>query len=214
MKQRNRAQLRALPMIDLNILPERYRKRKLTLTAARPWMFLLAYALLLIPIIRLFTEANLELKRVESDLASVQSSLAEYRPLAEEKEAIKAQIEEVIRQAGEIESATQSATIQEIVWSNVLNDILRIAPDGVEIAIVDISGHEMVIMGVAENHWLPISLADDLLESGLFTSVIVNALVQLNPPDPSAGETIEPAPPPEYEFEITLILGGEVESTP
>ena len=201
-------------MIDLNILPERYRKRKLTLAVARPWMFLLAYTLLLIPIIRLYTEANLELKRVESDLASVQSSLDEYQPLAEEKDALEAQIEEVVRQAGEIEAATHSATIQEIVWSNVLNDILRIAPAGVELTIVDQGGYEMVIVGVAENHWLPISLADDLEVSGLFTRVIVNALVRLNPPDPSAGETIEPAPPPEYEFEITLSLGGEVEEIP
>jgi hypothetical protein len=212
MKRKTRAKNHALQMIDLNLLPEVYRKRKITLSALRPWLFLLAFGLILIPTLQLYSKASLELNRVEGDLAQVQAALDDYRPLAEEKAALEAKIEEALDQAGEIESATDSATIQEIVWSDVLQNILRIAPAGIELTIIDQLGYEVVIVGVAEGHHLPMSYADDLMESGLFASLVVNSIVQIKEAEPTSIEPAGPVSPALYEFEMSLILPGQAET--
>lgn len=212
MKRKTRAKNHALRMIDLNILPEVYRKRKITLSALRPWLFLLAFGLILIPTLQLYSKASLELNWVEGDLAKVQAALDDYKPLAEEKAALEEKIEKALDQAGEIESATDSATIQEIVWSDVLHNILRIAPAGIELTIIDQLGYEVVIVGVAEGHRLPMSYADDLMESGLFVSLVVNSIVQIKEPEPIPGEPISPDSLPLYEFEMSLILPGQAET--
>lgn len=212
MKRKTRAKNHALRMIDLNILPEVYRKRKITLSALRPWLFLLTFGLILIPTLQLYSKASLELSRVEGDLAKVQAALDDYKPLAEEKAALEAKIEEALDQAGEIESATDSATIQEIVWSDVLQHILRIAPAGMELTIIDQLGYEVVIVGVAEGHRLPMSYADDLMKSGLFVSLVVNSIVQIKESEPTPAEPVGLVPPPLYEFEMSLILPGQAET--
>ena len=212
MKRKNRAKNHALQMIDLNILPEEYRKRKITLSALRPWLFLFAFALILIPTLQLYSKASRELGRVEGDLAKVQAALDDYKPLAEEKAALEAKIEQALDQAGEIESATDSATIQEIVWSDILQNILRIAPAGIQLTIIDQLGYEVVIVGVAEGHRLPMTYADDLIESGLFVSLVVNSIVQIKEPEPIPGEPVSPDTPPLYEFEMSLILPGQAET--
>ena len=173
---------------------------------------MLTFGLILIPTLQLYSKASIEYNRVEGDLTNVQAALDDYKPLAEEKAALEAKIEEALDQAGEIESATESATIQEIVWSDVLQNILRTAPAGIELTIIDQLGYEVVIVGVAEGHRLPMSYADDLMDSGLFTSLIVNAIVQINIPEPIPGEPISPDSPPLYEFEMSLILPGQVET--
>jgi hypothetical protein len=212
MKRKTRSKNHTLRMIDLNILPEVYHKRRITLSALRPWLFLLAFALLLIPTQQLFSSASLELAKVEEDLAKVQAALDDYKPLAEEKATLEAKLEKALDHASEIESATDSATIQEIVWSDVLQNILRLAPSGIELTTIDQLGYEVVIVGVAEGHRLPMSYADDLMESGIFKSLVVNSIVQSKVPDPIPAEPVGPVSPPLYEFEMSLILPGQAET--
>jgi len=155
-----------------------------------------------------------ELRRVEVELARVQFIVDDYKPLVDEKDALQARIEESVNKSAEIEVVAQDAMIQEIAWSNILHSIVQTVPAGVELTMVDQSGYEVVIVGIAESRRLPPSLADALEESGLFAEVVINSLVKFIPPEPSGDEIPATVPPPQYEFEISLDLGGEVEETP
>ncbi len=212
MKRKKRAQNHALRRIDINILPQVYRKRRLSLSALRPWLLMVAFALTLVPTLQFYSEASLELNRVEGSLEEVQAALDDYKPLAEEKSALEAKIEEALHQASEIESATESATIQEIVWSDILQNIIRIAPAGIELTVIDQLGYEVVIVGISEGHSLPMSYADDLMGSGLFTSLVVDSIVQIKESEAIPGESPTVESPPVYEFEMSLILPGMAET--
>ena len=214
MQERTRVKSPPPKFLDLNILPDQYRRRKLSLRAARPWLFVVAYALLVIPTHRLYASAANELNRVEVELVRVQSALDDYEPLTEEKDAFASKIEEVESQIDEIETIAQSSSIQEITWGNVLRLIVRTVPVGIELTMVEQSGYEVVIIGVAENRQLPPSLADALKESGLFANVVINSLIKILPPEPKGDEVPTTIPLPKYEFEISLDLDGKVEEIP
>ena len=214
MQDRSRAKKPPPKFLDLNLLPEQYRRRRLSLHAARPWALLLAFVLLLFPSYKLYHAANLDSSRVEADLTRIQSVLDNYVPLIEEKDALLAKIEAIESQIDEIETAAQSAIIQEITWGSLLRSIVRMVPAGVELTTVDQSGYEVLIEGVAENRYLTPSLADTLEESGLFASVVINSLVRTIPPEPSGDEIYPSVPVPQYEFEIQLELLIQGEESP
>ncbi|GMR09995.1 MAG: hypothetical protein BMS9Abin28_0816 [Anaerolineae bacterium] len=204
------ARRRLITMVDVNILPERYRRRKLTLVSAKPWLFLLAYLLVLIPAVKVFSDSAAWLNRTEADLDRVQTALDQYRPLAEEKSALEMQIAEVRNEISQVEIASQSATIQTIVWSDLLRSIIDRAPAGVELAILDQSETRVRIVGVTDDHRLALRYADELDGLGLFFTVTVDSLVKIIPPEPDPNDTQDNAPP-YYEFEITLELFAEPE---
>ena len=210
MNESRQAHLHPVEMIDVNILPERYRRRKVSLVSSRPWLFALAYMLLLIPAVKLSSNGATWLREVEADLAGVQTALAEYRPLAEEKADLEARIAEARNQISQVEIASQSATIQTIVWSDVLRLITGQAPAGADLTILDQSETGVVIVGVTDDHRLALRYADELSGMGVFSSVTVESLVKISPPEPEAGdEAAEQVPSQQYEFEISLELFAE-----
>jgi hypothetical protein len=77
--------LAAPPMVDpirldLNFLPERYRGPRLRLSVLRPWLFLVSFALLLIPSIQLIARHLGELAAVQSAFETVSAELEGYQP--------------------------------------------------------------------------------------------------------------------------------------
>src|SRR3989304_4159033 len=78
--------------LDLDFLPERYRPRRLTLRSLRPALFVLGFALLLIPLERFWGQARLQLAAVDASLTRVQADLQGYQPLAEERAGLGARI--------------------------------------------------------------------------------------------------------------------------
>jgi hypothetical protein len=195
-----------MKLLDLNLLPQGYRRR-LNLRSALPWFLLGCYALLLVPLLWFYGSRTVYLEQVQASLASVQHALDNYQPLALEKTALENELEDILRQSGEIEAAAGSATIQEIMWSDVLRSITQMAPGGIEWVSIDQREREVVIIGAADDHRLPLAFADTLTASGQFNSVLVDSLVRLEPEAPES-ETVEQIQAsPRYEFEIRLDLG-------
>src|SRR3990172_2655156 len=91
--------------LDLDFLPERYRPRRLTLRSLRPALFVLGFALLLIPLGRFWGEARLQLAAVEGSLTQVQADLQGYQPLAEERAGLGDFTEVVLRSVTRLEPA-------------------------------------------------------------------------------------------------------------
>src|SRR3990172_426068 len=119
--------------LDLDFLPERYRPRRLTLRSLRPALFVLGFALLLIPLGRFWGEARLQLAAVEGSLTQVQADLQGYQPLAEERAGLEARIASAQAASAEIQIAYDSVDIQDITWNRVLSRALSVRPEGVEV---------------------------------------------------------------------------------
>lgn len=166
--------------VDLNFLPDRYRGRGLRiLITLRPWLFLLGFALLLIPTAQLSWRDAVELATVEVDLAEVSEALEGYQPLADERALLEARITSADAQITEIQAAYETINIQHVTWSDVVPLILAQVPAGLDLTLLSQSDTEVVLEGLAEAYPLPSILADNLEALGEFETVTIRSVVRL-----------------------------------
>ncbi len=215
-------------MIDLNFLPERYRRRGPTLRSLRPAMFLLGFALLLIPLSKSWSVARGRLLMMEAALAQVQTELEEYQPLAEERSQLEARIEAASIAAGEIQAAYDTVNIQNMMWNRLVARSLGTVPNGATVTQILQAGEEIVFEGTASTYLLPSRFADELRDLGDYATVTIQSVSRLEraeaeatapPEEELAGEeSAEEDTPevPQYQFEISakLPLPPEPDSPP
>jgi len=214
MDSRKKKRSKQVQMLDLNILPERYQRRRLSLRTLRLWFVMLAFAGLIYPSYLIYSQADTALKRQENKLAGIQLVLDEYEPLVEEKDELLAQIQETENQNLEIEMVAENAVIQDEVWSEILQSIVSTIPEGIELVSIHQRDTEVLIVGLAEDRRLPPSLMDALLDSGNFSEARIEYMVKQLPEETESEEIVAPISSPAYEFEIMLDLGSDVEEIP
>lgn len=200
-------------VLDLDFLPERYRRRRLTVSALRPALFALGFALLLIPLGRYAQAASRQLAAVEASLAQVQGELQGYQPLAEERAGLEARVASARSAAAEIQIAYDAVDIQDITWNHLLKRVLAVRPAGVGMTRIAQDGSEVFLEGLAVSHDLPANYADALARLSNFSGVVLQSVTRVElAPDPEAAnpEVSDPAPEalPEiaYFFEISAFL--------
>jgi Tfp pilus assembly protein PilN len=198
---------RQVNILDLNILPPRYRRRRLSLRTLRLWLMMLAFAGLIYPSYVVYRRADVALKRQELTLAGVQIKLDAYEPLVAEKDELIAQIEEVKDQSLEIETMAENAVIQEVAWSEILQSIVETIPQGIDLVSIGQLDNEVRLVGLAENRRLPPNLMDDLMDTGLFVEGRIEYMVQQLPEETESGEAVTTVSTAAYEFEIMLDIG-------
>jgi hypothetical protein len=192
--------------LDLDFLPQRYRPRRLTLRSLRPALFVLGFALLLIPLGRFWGQARLQLAAVEGSLTRVQADLQGYQPLAEERAGLEARIVSAQAASAEIQIAYDSVDIQDITWNRVLSRALSVRPEGVEVVRLSQEEVELVLEGLAAQHDQPSGYAEALAGLGDFAEVVLRSVTRLEPlPDPELPAEAE-APAVVYYFEISAFL--------
>jgi hypothetical protein len=200
--------------LDLDFLPERYRPRRLTLRALRPALFALCFALLLVPLGRLWRQSRLELTAVEASLTRVQAALQGYQPLADERAGLEARIAAAQAASAEIQIAYEAVDIQDITWNQVLRRALSVRPEGVEMLRFSQEAFELVLEGRALQHDQPSSFAEALERLGDFNEVILRSVTRLEPAvDPEQPPEVAP-PPVLYAFEISAFLPEPVATPP
>jgi Tfp pilus assembly protein PilN len=195
--------------IDINILPDRYRPRHISWRAARRWILAVAFLLMLAPAASLYYRTSGLEEAALQRLTDVQTTLRAYTPLAEEKSALEAQIEETDRQSAEIEAAHASISIQANPWSELLQEIIDTVPAGIELTKLDQGANEVSIVGLAADHRLPLTLSEALIATGSFESVTVNSIVRRTLAEPGGGQPASSSPPQAFEFEMTLTLHSQ-----
>lgn len=214
-------------MINLNLLPRRYRARKLSLSAMRPWLFVVTSILVFVLARHQYSIAHSGFQSVGRDLERVQAELDNYQPLIEEKDALEAQMTSAYAEISEIEAAYKFFAIQTIEWSAIINTVIENAPSGLDFTSVFQSTDELVLQGVTEDYHLPLTFSEQLEAMGLSPSVSVESIVKVPPAETEEAETeeenegaeevselvseIETEGPPQYEFEIILAFDLEVE---
>jgi Tfp pilus assembly protein PilN len=197
--------------IDLNILPERYRPRKLSFRRTRPWLVAIGYALVLIPSFQLLAQASSVIGPLEREFRDTTAALADFREVSQEREALQAQYDELIRQASQIQTDYRSATIQTVPWGSTLKAIVGLTPGGVRLTSISQSADEVMLTGEADAYALPLDYADRLMQRGSFSDVIVDAIRRLPPSSATDPSNSQEGKDPGYEFEIRVVL-GEAES--
>jgi len=175
----------------------------------RPWLFLLGFALLMIPAFQLISRHLRELSAVQLAFDTVSAELEAYQPLADERAELEGRISSAEAQSGAIEAAYQIINIHRVTWSDLVPRIVAAVPDGLTLTLVNHSAEEVILEGLATEYGVPSAFADNLQGLPDFSAVIIQSVQLLLPEEEPAveleaeGET--PAEPPVlYKFQITL----------
>ena len=192
--------------IDLNLLPERYRRRRLSFRGLRPWILTIGFSLMLVPSFKLLGQASANLKPLQEDSRQTLAELAGFREVSEERQALQKDYEDLISQTAQIEADYQSISIQQVLWGPMLKTVVGLVPGGVRLTSISQSVDEVTLEGEADAYMLPLDYADRLREGGQFSDVIVDSLRRLAPSNSTDGSTVEPQPAQGFSFEIRLLL--------
>ena len=192
--------------IDLNLLPERYRRRRLSFRGLRPWILTIGFSLMLVPSFKLLGQASANLKPLQEDSRQTLAELAGFREVSEERQALQKDYEDLISQTAQIEADYQSISIQQVLWGPMLKTVVGLVPGGVRLTSISQSVDEVTLEGEADSYMLPLDYADRLREGGQFSDVIVDSLHRLAPSNSTDGSTVEPQPAQGFSFEIRLLL--------
>lgn len=189
-------------ILDINILPARYRRRGIDLKSALPSLICTALALLLAPSIYLLVDIRAQHIQAQEALSLAEQSLASHQPFITDREAMVAELEQLRMQSAQIKAAATGAVIQEVRWGDVVGAILAAEPEDVDLVSLDQNESEVIISGSAADHVLVLNFGDRLMESDWIRAITINSIEQYLPsPSPGADEGGEPRP--WYRFEIS-----------
>jgi Tfp pilus assembly protein PilN len=183
-------------LIDLNILPEKYRRRRLRLASVLPWLLALAAILLLLPNYQRFAQANAQIAVLEADLVRVQEALSARNPAGAEAEQLKATLDQVLARVDEIEGAYEAVAPQQMAWTGALRAIEEAIPEGVGLTSLSQTDRQITLAGTASDHAKVQILKANLENSGFFSSVTTQSVVALPAPTPTPTSTPAPTPTP------------------
>jgi Tfp pilus assembly protein PilN len=206
---------RTKPRLDLNILPQRHRPRRLTPEALLSWILLLALIGLLVPSWQWFGRTTADYQRTAQEGEALRGAVGLSGPASEAINDLATQVEVEESRAAELEGAIGSLGIRRVVWSDVLPVIVGRAPEGITLASIGDLGDSILLEGLASSETLPLAYASALSAAGVFDLVQVDAIDRLTEeatatptPLPSASATPQAPgrPPNRFSFTMTLAV--------
>ncbi len=183
-------------LIDLNILPQKYRRRRLRLASMLPWLLAVVVILLLLPNYQHLTQANAQIAVLEADLVGVQEMLNARNPAGVEAEELRASLDQLLARIGEIEGAYEAVAPEQMAWTGALRAIEEAIPKGVELTSLSQTDRQITLAGTASDHIKVQILKANLENSGFFSSVTIQSMVALPTPTPTPTSTPAPTPTP------------------
>ena len=194
-------------LLDLNILPGRYRRRRLGPRTVLPWILLLVLLGLLYPVGNNFLETQQAFREKQQELNRVQTAFDNYLPVEERLDILEAEIEAAETRAEEIRAQYSEIDLDLTSWSYILFSIVDKLPPGVEVSAYLQSGREIQLQGRAETYQQVLDLEEAMQTINPLHGVQIDSIIKLNPD----GETDSDAAG--YTFQLTLFT-AEKESQP
>lgn len=181
--------------MDLNLLPERYRRQWPDASTLLAWALMLALLAALYFSYETFQAANLRYQDQRTALQSAQEQLEGTTPFEQRVDELREQIEAQQARAEALRSAGQSLTIQQIAWGATLMDLMDAAPVGLEITGIGQARTRVQLAGVAEDYHLPLLYAAELRNMAADADVEVQAIhVQIPAEATETAATPTPSP--------------------
>ncbi len=206
----------SLELFDINILPERYRRKKFRPVAILPWLLLILFLAALYPSVLIAREAQSTFTRSQLEVSNLQTSLESYQSAAVKLAALQEEINLQVQQKEQIQSSYQGLDLKGSNWSPTLFRVVQNAPDGISLTSVTQQDQEILLEGTAAAYPQVLEYLDSLSSLEEFSAVQIEAIDQiivdpltLVPADP-AGENLPAASPPaSYTFSLLVSLDKE-----
>jgi len=206
----------SLELFDINILPERYRRKKFRLVAVLPWLLLILFLAALYPSVLIAREAQSTFMRTQIEVTNLQTSLESYQSAAVELAALQEEINLQVQQKEQIQSSYQGLDLKGSNWSPTLFRVVQNAPDGISLTSVTQQDQEILLEGIAAAYPRVLEYLDSLSSLEEFSTVQIETIEQiivdplsLVPADPAGENLPTAAPPASYTFSLLASLDKE-----
>jgi Tfp pilus assembly protein PilN len=194
-------------LFDINILPQRYRRKRIRLVNILPWLLFIVLLGLLYFSGILALEAQAQFKQSQIDLAQVHSALENYQTSAEQVESLENEIEAAYLLRDQITDSYLGFDLTGTHWSNTLFSIKGIIPEGISLSLITQQDNQILLQGISNSYPIILDLVEKLNGLDSVQSVqIESAAVEIE-----TGDESQPvrSKDPSYSFSILTITSGE-----
>ncbi len=203
-------------LFDINILPQRYRRKRIRLINILPWLlFIILLGLLYFSGI-LALEAQGQFKQSQIDLAQVQSALENYQSSAEQVEFLENEIEVAYLLRDQVTDSYQGIDLTSTHWSDTLFSIKGIIPEGISLSLITQQENQIFLQGISNSYSIILDLVENLNELDAVQSVQIESVTRIVEEEYAAveietGDESQPSTStnPSYSFSILTITSGE-----
>lgn len=209
-------------LLDVNLLPARYRRARVSWSSVLAWLALIALFGLLVPSYQQWQSASARLNTERQALAQTQAEMEAMDPNAEARAKLQEQIDDAYSHAADLRTAASSISIQDVQWGTTIALIQAAGVKDLRLTEVLVDGGTVNLNGDAKSYSLPLDYAAALRSNGEFPSVIVESIskFELSPEQqaelaggtvsaPSEVETAAESgaePVFRYAFEISVVV--------
>ena len=167
--------------IDLNILPERYRPRRLTGLMAALIILAVALAMGLIPAYSLLQTERARTLSVQARLAQAEATLAQIQVNAAALEEVEQQIAQVQAEIAQLQAEYQALSQWQADRSSGITSVVFALLPGIRLTGITQQESFLTIQGEAGSQALVLDYARALQATGEFRNVRILSMVNTDP---------------------------------
>lgn len=179
-------------LVDINLLPDRYRRRWPSPTTVLAWLLLSVLLGSLFLSYRFLQSATARQSAQRAALEAAQGQLTVEDTFAENLEALRTDLQASQETAADLRQTAEDLTVQEIRWGATLTSVLDRTPAGLEIASIHQAENTVELRGTADHYYLPLAYAAELENANPESEVTVQEIHLL---DGDAEQDVTPTPP-------------------
>jgi Tfp pilus assembly protein PilN len=163
-------------LFDINILPARYRRKRIRFVAVLPWLVFILLLAAIYPVGLSAMGAQSAYKIKQNELSEMQLLVNSYQSAANEMADLQSQIDQKIDQRDLITSSYQGLDLQGSNWSDFLVQIEENTPSGITWTTIDQEQNEIVLNGVAASYNKVLELQASLDQLEEVTSLEIESI--------------------------------------
>ena len=197
-------------LFDINILPDRFRRKRLSLANVLPWLILVVLLGTIYPTWQLASQAQTTFQGQRLSLAQIQAEFDLYQTNTQEQEDLQAQIDSALAQKEALIESYGGLEFSTVPWSPTLYQINQVLPGGVSWSQIAQRDQSIQLEGVSPEYMLVIDLMNSLRGVEGLESVEINSIEVIDPEAFSTPSEETGAAPTIYKFSIVALTTEEV----
>ena len=210
-------------MFDINILPPRYRRKRLTLLMVLPWLLLLILLGTIYPTYIMAVQTQDAFREQRLAVAQTQVKLDFFQVSNEELESLQKQIEERTIEQDLILDSYSGLNLDPEVWSSPLYQIESAVPPGVVLSYLSRQGNAYRIEGISAQYQRVIDFKDALAGNPSLAEVEIDLIERIDEdeapllpslPPPSGEDGEDAGPPALVYYSFTILFHSSLEVQP
>ncbi len=197
-------------ILYMNIMPERYRRKKIQPGAVLAVILLLVQLLLLYPISTILTREQSRFVESKTAFQELQAEVDAYNAPQERIAELEAELESANQHLIGFEDSFTALDFQNTPWSEYLKLVLEQSPAALKVENILFQDSIILVVGRSDSYQLPLVMVENLEAQDRISEARALS-IQVIPPeedsrDPSAAEIPETLNPdnPGYSFEIEV----------